>query len=94
MLSLLNEGHGTGGTGEGVFLKRVRRVSADKDGLEREMRIYEELMRLNTTHVLQVLDLQVLDFIRDDEFVALVTEYADGGDLHNSRRSPRKSDRH
>jgi serine/threonine-protein kinase len=31
---------------------------------------------MSTTHVLQV-----LDFIRDDEYVALVTEYADGGDL-------------
>ena len=43
---------------------------------EREMRIYDKLMRMSTTHVLQV-----LDFIRDDEYVALVTEFADGGDL-------------
>lgn len=33
-------------------------------------------MRTSCKHVLQV-----LDFIRDDEFVALVTEFADGGDL-------------
>ena len=63
-------------TGQRVFLKRVRRNSADKDALEREMRIYDKLMRMSTTHVLQV-----LDFIRDDEYVALVTEFADGGDL-------------
>ncbi|HVC93631.1 MAG TPA: BREX system Lon protease-like protein BrxL [Pirellulales bacterium] len=63
-------------TGQRVFLKRVRRNSADNDSLEREMRIYDKLMRMNTAHVLQV-----LDFIRDDEYVALVTEFADGGDL-------------
>jgi hypothetical protein len=62
--------------GQRVFLKRVRRKSADKAALEREMRIYDKLMRMSTTHVLQV-----LDFVRDDEFVALVTEFADGGDL-------------
>ena len=59
-----------------MFLKRVRRNSADKNALEREMRIYEELMRISTTNVLQV-----LDFIRDDEYVGLVMEFADGGDL-------------
>ena len=63
-------------SGEIVFLKRVRGKSVDKDALEREMRIYERLMRMQTQHVLQV-----LDFIRDDEYVALVTQYADGGDL-------------
>lgn len=63
-------------TGEVVFLKRVRRHSADKEALEREMRIYDRLMRARMPHVLQV-----LDFVRDDEFVALITEYADGGDL-------------
>jgi ATP-dependent Lon protease len=63
-------------SGERVFLKRVRQNSANKDALEREMRIYEKLMRINTTHILRV-----LDFIRDDEYFALVTEFADGGDL-------------
>jgi serine/threonine protein kinase len=63
-------------TGQRVFLKRVRRNSADKAALEREVRIYEKLMRMSTAHVLRV-----LDFIRDDEYVALVTELADGGDL-------------
>ncbi len=62
--------------GERVFLKRVRRNSTDKDALEREMRIYDKLMRMSTPHILQV-----LDFLRDDEYVALVTEFADGGDL-------------
>ena len=65
-------------TGRSVFLKRVRTKSADKDALEREMRIYEKLMRLHNTHVLEV-----IDFVRDDDYVALVTEYADGGDLEN-----------
>jgi tRNA A-37 threonylcarbamoyl transferase component Bud32 len=64
-----------GGNGD-VFLKRVRKNSTDKIALEREVRIYEKLMRLNTRGVLQV-----LDFLRDDEYVALVTEFADGGDL-------------
>ena len=63
-------------TGETVFLKRVRNKSADKDALEREMRIYEKLMRANTTHVFQI-----LDFKRDAEYTAIVTEFADGGEL-------------
>lgn len=63
-------------TGRVVFLKRVRTISSDKDALERETRIYEKLMRTSCKHVLQV-----LNFVRDDEFVALVTEFADGGDL-------------
>jgi ATP-dependent Lon protease len=63
-------------TGQRVFLKRVRRNSADEDALQREMGIYDKLMRMSAPHVLQV-----LDFIRDDEYFALVTEFADGGDL-------------
>lgn len=63
-------------SGEIVFLKRVRSNSADKNSLEREVRIYERLMRMKTQHVMQV-----LDFIRDNEYVALVTQFADGGDL-------------
>ena len=65
-------------TGQRVFLKRVRRKSADKDALEREMRIYDKLMRMSLTHVIQI-----LDFVRDDEYFALVTEFADGGDLQS-----------
>ena len=60
-----------------VFLKRVRSKSANKEALEREIGIYERLMRMQTRHVLQV-----LDFIRDDDYVALVTQFADGGDLN------------
>jgi len=63
-------------SGQIVFLKRVRTVSSDKDALEREMRIYEKLMRMQCQHVLQI-----IDFFRDDEFVALVTEFVEGGDL-------------
>jgi ATP-dependent Lon protease len=65
-------------SGDIVFLKRVRKGSADKAALEREIRIYERLMRMDTQHVLQV-----LDFVRDDEYVALITQYADGGDLND-----------
>ena len=64
-------------TGETVFVKRVRNQSADKAALEREMRIYEKLMRTSTEHVLAI-----LDFMRDDDYTAIVTEFADGGDLY------------
>lgn len=63
-------------SGTQVFLKRVRSHSADKAALEREMRIYDKLMRLQPQYVASI-----LNFIRDDDFVAIVTEYADGGDL-------------
>jgi ATP-dependent Lon protease len=63
-------------TGQILFLKRVRTISSDKDALEREARIYEKLMRMHCQHVLQV-----LDFVRNQDFVAIVTEFADGGDL-------------
>ncbi|WP_417385610.1 protein kinase domain-containing protein [Gimesia sp.] len=62
--------------GSQVFLKRVRTHSADKAALEREVRIYEKLLRLQPHYVASV-----LDFIRDDEYVAIITECADGGDL-------------
>ena len=65
-------------SGKTVFLKRVRNVSADKNALQRETRIYEKLMRVNTEHVLQVLDIP-----RDDEYTGLVTDFADGGDLQD-----------
>ena len=63
-------------SGQIVFLKRVRTVSSDKEALEREMRIYEKLMRLQCSHVLEI-----LDYLRDDDFTALVTEFVEGGDL-------------
>ena len=52
---------------------------------EREVGIYHKLMQMSTKHVFQV-----LDFIRDDEYVALVTEFADGGDLQHVRRRTRQ----
>ena len=64
-------------TGRVVFVKRVRTLSSDKAALEREARIYEKLMRTCCQHVLQV-----LDFVRDEDHVAIITEFADGGDLN------------
>ena len=63
-----------------VFLKRVSAQSGanDKAALEREMGIYQKLSRMETTHVLQV-----LDHIRDENHIAIVTEFADGGDLED-----------
>lgn len=63
-------------TGDTVFLKRVRQRSADAKALEREARVYEKLMQMACDHVLQV-----LAFERDDTYVTLVTEFAEGGDL-------------
>jgi serine/threonine protein kinase len=65
-------------TGRVVFLKRVRTQSSDKVALERETRIYEKLMRTCCQHVLQV-----LDFVRIEDHVAIITEFADGGDLNH-----------
>lgn len=64
-------------TGDTVFLKRVR-VRADKDrhALDRELQIYEKLRGQPCNHILRVLDL-----IADDDYRAIVTEYAEGGDL-------------
>jgi hypothetical protein len=63
-----------------VFLKRVSAQSGanDKAALEREMGIYQKLSRMETKHVLQV-----LDHIRDENHIAIVTEFADGGDLED-----------
>lgn len=64
-------------TGETVFLKRVRiRADKDRDALDRELQIYEKLRGHPCNHVLRVLDL-----IADDDYRAIVTEFADGGDL-------------
>ena len=65
------------GSSKKVFLKRVRVNSKDMAALQREVGIYEKLSRMSLKFVAQV-----LDFIRDDSFITLVTEYADGGDLH------------
>lgn len=63
-------------TGDVVFLKRVRRDSTDVLALQRELDVYQKLQWQGCEHVMQVLGLE-----RDDEFEALVTELADGGDL-------------
>lgn len=79
--------------GSQVFLKRVRTHSADKAALEREVRIYEKLLRMQPHYVASV-----LDYIRDDDYVAVITECADGGDLqtfidsHTSGRGLNPSD--
>ncbi len=65
-------------TGEKVFIKRVRIQSADKVALEREARIYEKLLRLNAKHVADV-----KNFVRDDNYIGLFIELADGGDLED-----------
>ena len=64
--------------GQEVFVKRVRVQSRDKGALEREARIYDRLLRFDSAHVAKV-----IDFLRDTEHVALVTECADGGDLQS-----------
>lgn len=64
-------------TDETVFLKRIRvRAEKDRHALDREMQIYEKLRDHPCNHVLRVLDL-----ISDDDYRAIVTEFADGGDL-------------
>ncbi|MEQ8636398.1 protein kinase domain-containing protein [Gimesia maris] len=65
-------------TGETVFLKRVRTQSADKAALQREASIYDKLLRIESKHIARF-----IDFHRDDDFIFLVTEFAEGGDLHN-----------
>ena len=65
-------------TNETVFLKRVRTQSANKAALQREASIYEKLLRIESKHVAKF-----IDYYRDEDFIFLVTEFADGGDLHN-----------
>lgn len=64
-------------TGDVVFLKRVSLESIrHRHALNREMQIYERLKAIHDRHVLRVLDLP-----RDERYAAIVTEWADGGDL-------------
>ena len=63
-------------SGQVVFLKRVRLNTPDEAALQRENDVYGRLQYQQCNHVLSVLDFQ-----RDGEFAALITEYADGGDL-------------
>src|SRR5262249_37857643 len=64
--------------GEKDFVKRARVQSREKSALEQEARIYDRLLRFESAHVAKV-----VEFIRDPEHVALVTECADGGDLQS-----------
>jgi serine/threonine protein kinase len=64
-------------TGEVVFLKRVGVGSEHQAALEREADVYARLARMDPPeHVLEVRDLS-----RGEGALALVTEFADGGDL-------------
>lgn len=65
-------------SGERVFLKRVYDVDRDVKvaALQREMNIYMTLSRSTNANFLTV-----RDFFRDRNYIVLVTEFADGGDL-------------
>lgn len=69
-------------TGQSVFLKRVRVGSMHEGSLQRELDIYSKLQRASCENVLTVLGQE-----RDEEYVALVTEFADGGDLEHHVRA-------
>ena len=64
------------GSSELLFMKRVRLDSRDARSLKREGQIYSKLSFHDFEHVLRVHAIE-----RDDEFMALVTDFADGGDL-------------
>ena len=64
--------------GAELFLKRVPVSGISADALRRELDIYARVQRSQATHVLEVLGHE-----RDDDFVALVTEFADGGNLED-----------
>jgi serine/threonine protein kinase len=63
-------------TGDIVFLKRARAHSDDAAALQREADIYGRLQYVDCEHILEVRDLK-----RAETYVALITEFADGGDL-------------
>lgn len=65
-------------SGRSVFLKRVRTNSTNAAALQREIEVYGRLQYSPCTHVLAILDRE-----RDEDYVALVTEFADGGDLRS-----------
>jgi serine/threonine protein kinase len=58
------------------FLKRVRASGKLVDAMRRELGVYSKLERAQVNNVLAF-----HTFERDDEYVALVTEFADGGTL-------------
>lgn len=63
-------------SGERVCVKRVRRASGEEDALQREAQIYQKIQSLESNHLLQ---LRALD--RTPNYLALVMDFADGGDL-------------
>jgi type III restriction enzyme len=63
-------------TGDIVFVKRARIGTNDAAALQRESDIYGRLQYRDCEHVLLVRDIR-----REEGFVTLVTEFADGGDL-------------
>jgi preprotein translocase subunit Sec61beta len=71
-------------TGQVVFLKRVRVGSMHEESLQRELDIYSKLQSSSCENVLTILGQE-----RDEEYVALVTEFADGGDLEHHVRAQR-----
>jgi very-short-patch-repair endonuclease len=71
-------------TGQVVFLKRVRVGSTHEESLQRELDIYAKLQHSTCENVLSILGQE-----RDEEYAALVTEFADGGDLARHMRAQR-----
>jgi type III restriction enzyme len=63
-------------TGDIVFIKRARLGTNDAAALQRESDIYGRLQYRDCQHVLQVRDIR-----REEGYVTLITEFADGGDL-------------
>jgi hypothetical protein len=63
---------------EGVvrFLKKVPADGDDAHALRREQQLYDRLDRAGAVHVLKA-----YDWLRGDAWIALVTDYADGGNL-------------
>jgi serine/threonine protein kinase len=72
-------------TGDIVFVKRAHLGSNDAAALQRESDIYGRLQYRECAHVLQVRDIR-----REDGYVTLITEFADGGDLKHHVEQPGK----
>jgi len=65
-------------TSELVFVKRVRRDSLEAKYLQRESDIYAKLMRSECPHTVRIRDVP-----QSKHYCAIVTDYADGGDLES-----------
>ncbi|CAN5191103.1 hypothetical protein BH09MYX1_BH09MYX1_11380 [soil metagenome] len=63
-------------TGALRFMKRVRTASQDEKSLRREQQIYNKLVNHDFAHVVPVHRIE-----RDDDYFALVLEFASGGSL-------------